>query len=118
MMEFGDLIRPGVGAVVGFLLAQLVNVAVLVWRRRQRPRLVIELPDERSKVLAHSTEARQGEILREEIYGFYVRNVGRRLATGVRFQLIKIEHRRSERHLFSEISDHAFELTLYPAFPE
>lgn len=112
-METGELIQSGVGAVVGFLLAQLVNVAALMWEWSRRPRLVIELPQGNARILSHSAEVRRGEYLREEIYGFSVRNEGLRVAIGVRFQLIKVEHRRSGQDEFREISDQAYELNLY-----
>lgn len=112
-MEYGDLIRSGIGAVIGFLLAQLINVARLIWEWWTRPRLVIELPHENCQILSHGAQVGRGKIYDEKIFGFYVRNEGQRIATGVRFQLVKIEYREKEWPEFADISDQAYELTLY-----
>lgn len=112
-MEYTDLIKSGIGAFLGFLLAQLINVAKLVWDWRMQPRLVIESPGDNCEILSHGAEAGHGEIYDEKIYGFYVRNVGRRIATGVRIQLIKIEYAERSWPEFAEISEHAYDLALY-----
>lgn len=112
-MEIWDLARAAIGAVIGFVLAQLVNVAVIVWKWCRRPRLVIELANGSGRILSHVDEVQRGEYLRKIVYGFYVRNKGPQIATGVRFQLTKIEHRTDEKGDFSEISDQAYDLALY-----
>ncbi len=112
-MEYGDLIRSGIGAILGFLLAQLINVARLLCEWWRRPRLVIELPHENCQILSHGAEVGPGEIRDEKIFGFYVRNVGRQIATGVRFQLIKIEYRKKDGPEFADISGHAYSLAVY-----
>ena len=112
-MEYADLITSGIGAILGFLLAQLINVAKLMWDWWKRPRLVIESPGHNCQILSHGTEAGHGEIYDENIYGFYVRNVGRRIATGVRIQLIKIEYAEQSWPEFAKISGHAYDLALY-----
>ena len=47
-------------------------------------------------------------------FGFYVRNGGRRIATGVRFQLQKIEYKERDGDLVT-VAEHAYELALYNA---
>lgn len=112
-MEYADLFKSGIGGLVGFLAAQLVNFAKLICDWWMKPRLVIEWPDDSWRILSHGTEAGHGEIYDENIYGFYVRNVGRRIATRVRFQLIKIEYAEQSWPEFAEISAHAYDLALY-----
>jgi hypothetical protein len=112
-MDYSDFIGSGIGAVLGFVLAQVINVARLVWTSWTRPRLAIELPHDNCEILSHGAEVGRGEIYDEKIFGFYVRNVGRRIATGVRFQLVKIEYREKEWPEFADISDQAYVLSLY-----
>jgi hypothetical protein len=112
-MEYGDFIKSGIGAILGFLLAQFVNVARLIWDWWNRPKLVIEPVGQNCVLLGHGTEAGSGEIYDEEVYGFYVRNTGRRIATGVRVQLINIEYREHNWPKFADISEHAYDLALY-----
>lgn len=73
--------ESGIGAIVGFLLAQLINAAKLLREWYTRPKLVIESRHENS-VLEISE--------RHTIYGFSIRNTGRSIATGVRVQVTKI----------------------------
>lgn len=112
-MDYDDIFKSGVGAVIGFALAQLVNVAKLCWERWTEPKLVIELANERCVLVSHGVEASHGQILDETIYGFYVRNTGRRIATGVRVQLIQIEHRGIKDKEFRTASEHAYDLAQY-----
>src|SRR3981081_2399602 len=105
-MEYSDLLKSGLGAVIGFLLAQIVNLAAVGRDWFTRPRLRIDPPDSKNwLILMHSAEVGNGELYKEQIYAFYVRNVGRRIATGVRFQLLKIEYREQNQPQFSEYSD-------------
>ena len=78
-----------------------------------RPQLAIELPNDNCQILSHGAEVGHGEIYDEKIYGFYVRNVGRSIATGVKIQLIKIEYSGKSSPEYSEISEHAYTLSLY-----
>lgn len=112
-MEYSDFIKSGIGAILGFLLAQFVNLASVIWEWWNRPKLVIEPVGENCVLLAHGTEAGKGEIYDEEIYGLYVRNTGRKIATAVRVQLIKIEYRERDWPKFADISEHAYDLALY-----
>jgi hypothetical protein len=112
-MDFSDLIKSGIGAVLGFALAQFVDLGRLLSAWIMRPRLVIESPYDNWLVLSHSVEIGSGELCDEEVYGFNVRNVGRRIATGVHFQLLKLERRDSTDEKFTTVSDDALELSLY-----
>jgi hypothetical protein len=112
-MEYGDLIKSGIGAFIGFFLAQLVNLARLIWEWWNRPRLAIYEIGDNNILLSHTVEAANHEYYKEKRYGFYVRNAGRRAATGIRFQIIKIEYRGKEWPEFAVSSEHAYELALY-----
>lgn len=85
-----SLVQSGTGAIVGFLLAQLVNCAKLGHEWYKRPRIVLQSRDK--DTVLEVTE-------RHKVYGFSLQNVGRRIATGIRVQLVKIEARHGERHI-------------------
>jgi hypothetical protein len=72
-MEYDYLLKSGVGAVLGFLLAQLFNVPKVVWEWWQRPRLAINLTAKDCQLLSHETEAGNGETYQERIFGSGVR---------------------------------------------
>lgn len=112
-MEYGDLIKSGIGAILGFVLAQFVNFARIIYEWWNQPKLMIEPVGKNCVLLAHGAEAGNGQIYDEEIFGFYIRNIGRRIATGVRVQLIKIEYRERDWPDFAGISEHAYDLALY-----
>lgn len=57
--------------------------------------------------------SRDGERLEEEYYGFYVENRGRRIAEGVRFQILAIEYRTRKETTFSVASSSTFDLFTY-----
>jgi hypothetical protein len=100
------------GAVIGFALAQSVNLVSLVWSWWKRPRLVIEeLPQNR--ILSHNTQLPSGEEVGEQYYAFVVRNRGRRTATGVRFQILKIMFRGKDELEFGAFPDVALNLASY-----
>lgn len=96
-------VEAGIGAVVGFVLAQLINAAKLLREWYTRPKLVIESRHEHS-VLEISE--------RHTFYGFSIRNTGRSIATGVRVQVIKIvaQHDGSKNLVLSE---NAYDLSPY-----
>ncbi len=112
-MEWSDFLKSGIGAVVGFLLGQVVNVAKLIAESINRPRLRIEPADSDCKILSHWAEIDQGQYVPEEAFGFHVRNGGRSLAQDVQFQLVKIEKRDPDESGFSVLSDHTYELATY-----
>jgi hypothetical protein len=80
-----------IGVVVGFALAQLMDLAKLAYWWLMKPRLEIQQVGDRGILLDHSEEIASGEVVREIIYGFFVRNCGRRMARGVEAMLVKIE---------------------------
>lgn len=106
-----EYIQGAIGAVVGFTLAQLVNVAKLLLDWCLKPRLKIEASED-CRALHHTAQTEHG-YLDEEIYAFSVSNKGFRIATGVRFQLIKIEKRESDAKKFETVSDEASDLAPY-----
>jgi hypothetical protein len=111
-VEYGDLIKSGIGAVIGFFLAQLINLAKLIWEWWHKSKLAIEVLD-RSLILSHTTQLSSGESAREENYAFNVRNVGGRIATSVRFQLLNIQFRQKGESDFANLSDIALNLSTY-----
>lgn len=106
-----DLFHSGFGALLGFLLAQFVNVAKVGYDCLMAARLRIDTSE--PLILSHMAEAGNGERYDERFYGFTVRNAGRRLATGVAFQLLKIETRTRHEQEFRPISNNTFDLALY-----
>ena len=112
-MDYSDLFKSGLGAMLGFALAQVLNIAKLVYDSIVQPRLRIEKVGGAWRVLSHSTEAAHGALYKEEIFSFSVRNVGRRVATGVRCQLLKIEYRRKEWPEFADVKESAADLRTY-----
>jgi hypothetical protein len=109
-----DLLKSGLGAVIGFALAQLVNLIKLGYQAVTRPKLRIEHVGDTHQVVNHSAQADpHGELLSEVYYGFYVRNAGRRIASHVRFQILKIETRGKDATGFREVSSTALDLSTY-----
>lgn len=88
-----DLLKAGLGAVIGFGLAQAASLAKLLWRVLTSPQLTIKERGAAAAFLIHEAEISQGESAREEVYGFTVRNTGRAVATDVRFQLLRLDVR-------------------------
>ncbi len=66
-----------------------------------------------AELLTHSVEFDRGSFLEETIYGFSVKNVGRSIATGVQFQMVKIETRANADEAFRLASDHTYSLSLF-----
>ncbi len=111
-MKWSDLIQPGLGAIIGFALAQGVNLIKLGWDQFNKPKFRIET-DDNCAILSHSTSTQWEAFLGEKIYGFSVRNVGRRIATRVRFQILQIETRERSAPNFRPASNHTMDLTTY-----
>jgi hypothetical protein len=107
-----NLIKPALGAVIGFVLAQLVNVGKLIWAQFTAPRLKIEYVRDDWEILSHTKQLALGEYAKEVQYGFRVRNVGRRIATGVRFQLLEMEVTDQENPFYVAVAP-AANLTVY-----
>ena len=111
-MDYSDLLKSGLGAIVGFLLAQFVDVANLIWKRVKRSKLKIELMAS-NVIMAHTIMFSPTEEGREEVYAFVVRNVGKKIATGVRFQILNIQFRDKHLSEFADLSDVALTLKTY-----
>jgi len=111
-VDYNDLWKPGLGAIIGFLLAQFVDVAVLIWGRWRRSKLTIELMAS-NVIMAHTVMFSPTEEGREEVYAFVVRNVGKKIATGVRFQILNIRLRNRGLSEFANLSDVALSLKTY-----
>jgi hypothetical protein len=109
-MDDGDLIKSGLGAIIGFALAQFVNVVKLGWDWWRKPKLKIE-HSETNCLLSHTTALSSGEMAGEKYYGFEVRNTGWRVATGVQFQIVKIENEIEGG--WAEMADTALVLSTY-----
>lgn len=112
-MDVDVILQTGLGAILGVVLAEVVNFTRLAWNWWNRPILLIEPPNDRCLLLAHGSEVSTGQFYDEQIYGFSVRNAGRRIATGVRFQLTRIEFRDIDSPDFVEFSGNAYDLALY-----
>lgn len=87
-----ELFPSALGAIIGFTLSQFVNLAKLIWNARVEPRLVISPKREACRLIY---ETWGGGRLKSAVYSFTIKNAGRRIATGVRCQVLAIEVRRS-----------------------
>lgn len=109
-MEWTDFTKSALGAVVGFALAQLVNLASVIRAWWRRPLLGIEPMD---YILSHNTMIDGGVFQDEVIYGFNVRNDGKTVATGVQFQILHIRHRGPNDAEWHSLKDMALPLRTY-----
>jgi hypothetical protein len=111
-MDNSEFVKPAIGAGLGFVLAQVFNLAKLIHERIMRPKLRIFDPKGRNwQFLMQLVEAEKGKKrIEERRYGFCVCNYGHRIATGVRFQLLKIEYRHEGWAEFHQISGQTFDL--------
>jgi hypothetical protein len=97
-----DILKAALGAVAGFVLAQLVNLARVLREWFTEPRLAIEMfPN--CLLMFGDIKIDGGKTVRNTHYGFMVRNTGRRIAAGVRFQILEIETRSGPGDEFSSI---------------
>jgi hypothetical protein len=80
-----DFWKPAFGAVVGFVLAQSLNIGKIAWDEWRRPKLRIVRTKNDTLLWQNSNG------VGEAWFGFKVRNIGRRVATSVRCQIVKIE---------------------------
>ena len=76
-------LEAGIGAVIGFVLAQLVGFAKILREHWRRPKLVI--------IAKSSSELETTQY--HTIYGCLIKNTGRTIAAGVRIQVVRIEGR-------------------------
>jgi hypothetical protein len=99
--------------LLGFALAQLVNLVAFVHWWYVKPRLRIQPVGDNHVLLDHEAEISSGEFCREATYGFRVQNHGRKVARGVRAFLVKIEMRDEEDETFRQVSVHTYLLPWY-----
>lgn len=111
-MEYGDLLKSGMGAIIGFALAQIVNFSQIGWRWWRRPVLKIESIRGDYLLMEHITEVAPGEYAEAKEFGFVVRNTGRGIATGVQFHLTRIETRSRNATEFHLASEHTYTLQI------
>ena len=96
-------VESGIGAIIGFFLAQIVNMGKIIRDWYNRPKFVVESRQE-NWILERAE--------RHTVYGFFVRNKGRTIATGVRVQVVKIlaRHDGNKHYILSE---NAYDLLPY-----
>jgi hypothetical protein len=109
-----DFITPALGAIVGFVLAQFVSVGKFLRDIYIKPKLKIET-SQSYLLLSHVAQVAGGEMAGEKYFGFTVRNVGKRIATGVRFQILamRFRTRKQPENDFSVVIDTILELSTY-----
>ena len=88
--DSGRLISSGIGAIVGFLLAQIFNIGVLIYKYYRKPILTIEHSDTYT-LLSQPDISFWEEKVGEIYYGFSVKNTGRSVSRSVCAYLEKIE---------------------------
>jgi hypothetical protein len=113
LVDYSDLWKSGGGAIIGFFLAQFVNFATLFWTWWNRPKLVIEIINDKNHLLSHTAQVSAEETADETYYGFAVRNVGRSIATGVRFQILSIEFKDNGEEKYHHFKDTAIDIAVY-----
>lgn len=91
--------------LLGFALAQLVNVIALLFRCYTKPRLRIRTVGQDHVLLDYPEELASRDIVRKIIYGFQV-NYGRSVAHGVRAFIAKAEIRDKSDSEFRQFSSH------------
>lgn len=92
--------------LLGFALAQLVNVVALLFRCYTKPRLRIRTVGQDHVLLDYPEELASRDIARKIIYGFQVDNYGLSVACGVRAFLSKTEIRDKSDSEFRQFSSH------------
>lgn len=106
-----SLIQSAAGAVIGFALAQVVNVAKVIINFLYAPKLRIKTT-QNCRLLDHHVEQGLGQRRHEIEFGFDVLNIGRRVATDVKCQLLKIEYQKRGEN-FRTAVDQTFPLFQY-----
>lgn len=89
-VNVNDLLKSGVGAVIGFSLAQVVNLARSIHEIYVRPQLRLSAPE--FCIVGDPLYSEHGNPP-VRYYGFKVKNTGRRVATNVQFQIEAIERK-------------------------
>ena len=94
MTEYSNVLASAMGAIIGFVLAEIFSLVKLIRMWWTRPRLVIDVGHDNCQILSHGVPTGSGEMYDEKIFGFQIRNAGRRIATGVKAQLSKLSMRK------------------------
>ena len=100
-MTYDDYVKGAVGSVIGFALAQAVNLAKVGREWWRRPKLHIEFYNTDAQTLRHHVDAGH-DIVEEIVYGFTIRNSGRSMAEGVEVYLIEYKIERGGRLILGE----------------
>ncbi len=108
-MTFDQLQADLVPVTLGFILGQLANAVSFVHRWCVRPRIRISSPGANHVLSDHYPEMPSSEeSIREIRFGFQVSNCGRRVASGIRPLLIKVEAQEGDR--YRELTTHTYTL--------
>jgi len=76
LSHFVSIITPALGGIVGFILAQFVNIAKIVVLWWRRPRFAFDYVQPDMMILSDSEETEHGPVGRNK-YGFTIQNRGR-----------------------------------------
>lgn len=97
------------------MLSMLERLLMLAYRFWTRPRLSV---GDCRVLLDHEEQVGLDEFCREIIYGFDIRNDGRKAARGVRAYLVKKEARYKDDAEFGQVLAHARSLSWYGDHPD
>lgn len=107
-----DLLSSILGAVIGFSLAQAVDLVKVARSWWLRPVLAIKPAGDGNQILRHAVPT--GDYLLDEaVYGFEVHNTGRQIALNVRFQILEIEADSTQNAKFKIVFQGARDLFTY-----
>jgi hypothetical protein len=109
-VTFDQLPADLVSVTLGFILGQLANAVAFVHRWWVRPRIRISSLGGNHILLDHYPEMPPNEeSVREIHFGFRVSNCGRRVASGIRPLLIKVEAQEGDS--YRELTAHTYTLS-------
>jgi hypothetical protein len=91
-----DLLKSGIGAIIGFVLAQVVNLVKIYLDYTRRPILTI-VENENSVLLSHSEQDQSGVYVPHTYHGLGVRNDGRTPVKNLKCYILKIEIKKQNR---------------------
>ena len=115
-MEYLELLKLGIGpffgAILGFLLSEILNFSIFIYNKRKDPKLKIDILNKNGKILSHDAEIGHGQTAGEVVYGFRVCNVGKKVSSGVRFDLTKLECRNDNEN-FRTILNSTYKLHVF-----